>query len=92
VGIYGKMILRKERQVLVHALKKLFNFWAEAFLWLAFKKQVKRKCAIVLFGSKDSFVTVLQLLSVRLMLGFAGIWLAFLPQYFTRAILLGALH
>ena len=35
---------------------------------------------------------VLQSLSVRLMLGLAGIWLSFFPQYFTRAMLLGALH
>ena len=41
VGIYGKMILCKERQVLLHKLKKLLNFWAETFFWLTFKKQIE---------------------------------------------------
>jgi hypothetical protein len=37
-------------------------------------------------------VMVLQSLKVKLMEGLAGTWFSFFPQYFTRAILLGALH
>ena len=35
---------------------------------------------------------VLQLFKVKLREGFAGTWFSFFPQYFTKAILLGALH
>jgi hypothetical protein len=37
-------------------------------------------------------VVVLQLLSVKLIEGFEGIWMFFLPQYLTKAILLGAIQ
>jgi hypothetical protein len=35
-------------------------------------------------------VVVVQASNVKLMDGLAGIWSGFLPQYFTKAILLGA--
>ena len=40
----------------------------------------------------ETDVVVLQLDKVKLIEGFLGVWSEFLPQYFTRAILLGDSH
>ncbi len=71
------------------------NFWIfglKSSLGCPSNSKSKEKLLSFCFLAKAKFVIVLQLFKVKLMDGLAGTWFSFLPQYLTKAILLGALH
>jgi hypothetical protein len=69
---------------------RTFDFRLEIFFWFSFKKQIKGKVSVLSFLAKASLVMVLQLFKVKLTDGFAEFDCPF--QYFTKAILLGAVQ
>src|SRR5690606_32010080 len=70
-------------------LKKVSIFGLKSSFFSLSKNTSKENSLLFSFFEKCTVVMVLQLLSVKLMEGFSGIWSCFFPQYFTKAILLG---